>query len=149
MTSRTRLTKLPRSGDALTDWFFRQFVSVLRDENLIIQRMRRLHDPTDRARRAIRGIMDPFVHPSGQYVHILINPAKGLNRDRDEEVETLIHELAHLVMERTSERNILQLERTLAKTLSAAQKRILKSFLPRHIIKRYPRVVTQATIATS
>lgn len=117
---------------------FRQFVAMLRDENLVIFRMRRLHDPADRSRRAIRGIMDPFVHPSGRYVHILINPAKDANQDWEEEVETLIHELAHMVMERASERSIVRIEKILAKHFTLAQKRFLKTFLPRHTIKRYP-----------
>jgi hypothetical protein len=84
--------------------------------------------------------MDPLAGPSGRTIHIFINPAKDANRDRDEEVETLIHELAHVVMERALERDILRLERTLAKEFTVHQRRFLKAFLPRHTVKRYPMV---------
>jgi hypothetical protein len=132
------LTSLPRSGDVLTDWLFRQFVYVLREETLRIARKKRLINPEDPYRGVIRGLMDPEVDPSGRYIHILINPAREANRNRDEELGTLIHELAHVLMRETPERHILQLEGILATRLTATQRRYLKSFLPRHEVKRYP-----------
>jgi hypothetical protein len=137
------LTRLPKSGDSLTDWLFRQFVLTLREETLIIKRKKRLVNPEDPARRAIRGLMDPEVHPSGRYIHILINPARDANRTRDDEVNTLIHELAHVVLPRTAERHITQLEDTLSGRFTPSQRAYLKSFLPRHEVKYYPMAVGQ------
>lgn len=138
MTSRSTLTKIPRSGDALTDWMYRQFVSMLNDENLVVYRMRRLHDPADRRRRALRGIMDPYIHPSGKHIQIIVNPARSANRNWVQEVETLVHELTHVLMERTRERGIVQLEKILAKNITLEQKRYLRMFLPDETIHQYP-----------
>jgi hypothetical protein len=135
------LTRLPTSGDVLTDWLFRQFVLTLREETLIIKRKRRLVNPEDKRRGAIRGLMDPEVHPSGRYIHILINPARDANRTREDEVDTLIHELAHVVLPRSGERHILRLEELLARRFTSAQRAYLKAFLPRHEVKRYPMTV--------
>ena len=104
-------------------------------------------DPADKHRKTIRGLMDPLVHPD--YIHILINPARDANRNRDEEVETLVHELSHVILEQTSERDILKLETNLAKSLSRGQRTYLKSFLPRHIVKRYPKRDSLPRIATA
>ena len=144
-----RLTGLPKSGDALVDWLFRQFIMVLRDERVRISRKKRLINPDDPHRRVIRGLMDPDIHPSGNWVQILINPAKNTHRDRDEEVETLIHELAHIVMPRTGEQSICAVETILTHQFSPSQLRILKSFIPRHEVKRYPRVDVPGRVATA
>lgn len=141
--------ELPRSGDALTDWIFRQFVIALRSERVRIVRKKRLINPDDPYREVIRGLMDPDIHPSGNWVQILINPAKNTHRCRDEEVETLIHELSHVILPRTGERAVLAVEKILARRLSAAQKRYLKSFLPRHEVKHYPRIARAGRIATA
>ncbi|MCC6934652.1 MAG: hypothetical protein IT406_03145 [Candidatus Yanofskybacteria bacterium] len=140
---------LPRCGDALVDWFFRQFVAILRSERVRIARKKRLINPDDPHRRVIRGLMDPDIHPSGSWVQILINPAKNTHRCRDEEVETLIHELSHVLMPRSGERAILAMESMLSKRFSLAQRRALKAFIPRHEVKRYPRMAVSRKIATA
>jgi hypothetical protein len=140
---------LPRSGDALTDWFFRQFVAVLKSERVGIARKRRLVNPDDPHRQVIRGLMDPDLDPRGNWVQILINPARNTHQNRNEEVDTLVHELAHVILPKTAERGILAIEATLAKRLSPNQRRILKSFLPRHEVKRYPRLRVPGRIATA
>jgi len=129
---------LPRSGDELTDWFFRQFLAVLMTERVRIVRKKRLVNPDDPHRRVIRGLMDPDVDPSGRWVQILINPSRTTHRDRDEEMETLVHELAHIILPKTSERGILSIENILSRMLSRDQRACLKVFLPRHEVKNYP-----------
>src|SRR5688500_2106681 len=113
MFSRTAL--MPKSGDVLTDWFFRQFLTVLRSERVRIARKRRLVNPDDPHRLVIRGLMDPDLDPRGNWVQILINPAKSTHPCRDDEVETLVHELAHVILPKTGERGILTIENALAK----------------------------------
>lgn len=93
--------------------------------------------------------MDPDVHPSGSWVQILINPAKNTHKCRDEEVETLIHELSHVLMPRSGERAILVMESLLSKRFTAAQRRMLKSFIPKHEVKRYPRISVSGKVATA
>ncbi len=141
--------KLPRSGDSLTDWIFGQFVTFLRKENVRISRKKRLVNPDDPHRKVIRGLMDPDIHPSGNWIQILINPAKNTHRCRDEEVETLIHELSHVIMPKTTERHILRVECILSRKFSPSQRRYLKSFIPRHEVKKYPRLPSTDRIATA
>lgn len=144
-----RAASLPGSGDMLTDWFFRQFVAVLKGERVRIARKRRLVNPDDPHRQVIRGLMDPDLDPRGNWVQILINPARNTHRDRDEEVETLVHELAHVILPKTGERGILAVETILSRTLTRAQRACLKAFLPKHEVKRYPRVTVGGDIATA
>lgn len=133
-----RAVAVPRSGDELTDWFFRQFLTVLATERVRIVRKKRLVNPDDPHRRVIRGLMDPDVDPTGRWVQILINPSRTTHRDRDEEMETLVHELAHIILPKTGERAILAIETILSRTLTRAQRDCIKAFLPRHQVKRYP-----------
>lgn len=142
------LTDIPKSGDSLADWMFGQFVGVLRSERVRIARKKRLVNPDDPHRQVIRGLMDPDIHPSGNWVQILINPAKNTHRCRDEEVGTLIHELTHILLPRAGERSVLSLERMLTQRLSAAQRRHLKAFIPKHEVKRYPHLASDR-IATA
>lgn len=127
-----------RSGDYLADWFFRQFKLALESGKIVLARKRRLIDPDYPQRGVLRGLMDPEVHPKGKLVQITINPAKNTHLSREEEVDTLIHELAHFILPKSSERSILAIENSLARKLSRAQRRYLKSFLPRHEVKTYP-----------
>jgi hypothetical protein len=140
---------LPRSGDAIADWFFRQCVAILHMNRVRIVRKRRLVNPDDPHRQVIRGLMDPDIHPSGNWIHILINPAKNTHRNRNEEVDTLIHELAHVLLPRTPERDILVIERILSQRLPQAQRRYLKTFLPRHEVKKYPTSIGTERVATA
>ena len=139
---------MPKSGHPLVDWMFAQCVCFLRRQTVMIARKRRLVNPDDPHRQVIRGLMDPDIHPSGNWVQILINPAKNTHRCRDEEVETLIHELAHIILPKTAEHHILQIESILSRQFTAAQRRYLKSFLPRHEVKRYPRLARTGGVAT-
>jgi hypothetical protein len=144
-----RTASLMRSGDVLTDWFFRQFVAVLKSERVRIARKRRLVNPDDPHRQVIRGLMDPDLDPRGNWVQILINPAKNTHRRRDEEVDTLVHELAHVILPKTGERSILAIETILSRNLTREQRVCLKAFLPRHEVKKYPKVGVGGKIATA
>lgn len=145
--SRTRL--VGSSGDPLVDWIFRQFVAILRTERVRIVRKKRLVNPDDPHRRVIRGLMDPDADTTGLQVHILINSAKNTHRNRDAEVETLIHELAHIIFPKASERHVLSIENILSKRLPREQLDCLKAFLPRHEVKRYPGAAVSGRLATA
>jgi hypothetical protein len=128
-----------RSGDPLVDWFFRQFVHALCTERIRVVRKRRLVNPDDPHHRVIRGLMDPDSCAAGDRACILINPARTTHRNRNEETETMIHELAHVLLPHTPERGILAIENIMTTRLTDEQRAILKTFLPRHEVKRYPR----------
>ncbi len=126
------LRQVPLSGDKLIDWVFKQFIFFLRRETLHIKRKKRLLNPNDKHRQAIRGLMNPAFEPN---IEITINSAKSVHGNRNEEVETLIHELGHIVFWKTQERFIYQIEEILIKKLTPEQKNFLKSFIPRHEVK--------------
>lgn len=132
----SRQAGILRSGDSLVDCFFRQCLEILRSERVVVVRKKRLMDPDQP--RAIRGLMDPEIHPSGKWVQITISASKNTHQCRDEEVETLVHELAHVMLPKASERHILTIENILAKRLTRQQRTVLKAFLPRHEVKKYP-----------
>jgi hypothetical protein len=130
----TALTRIPRSGDALVDWIFKQFVFFLRKETIRIKRKRYVFDSDDPHRKALRGIIEPRDDP-GHKLDIMISAAKNTHCNRDEEVETLIHELAHVVCWKIRERFIRQVEDILTDRFTVEQKNYLKSFIPRHEVK--------------
>lgn len=129
------LRKVPLSGDKLTDWIFKQFLFFLRKETLSIKRKKRLLDPYDPHRKVLRGLMDSEVGPSKHHIEITLNSAKRIHCNRNEEVETLIHELSHILFWKTRENFIYQMEKILVIRLTSEQKNFLKMFLPRHEVK--------------
>ena len=129
----TSLAHLPRSGDKLVDWIFKQFVFFLRRETLRIKRKKYVYTEVDLHRKAVYGLMrggtpDP-------HIDILISAAKSKHQNRDEETDTLIHELCHIVFWKTGERYIEQVDKLMKKRLTQEQKNYLKSFIPRHEVK--------------
>ncbi|MBI2670345.1 MAG: hypothetical protein HYX20_04360 [Candidatus Yanofskybacteria bacterium] len=67
--------------------------------------------------------------------YIFINSAKCRHHNRNEETETLIHELCHNIFSDSRHRFINQLERVLIENFTTDQKNLLKSFIPRHEVK--------------
>lgn len=126
------LGQVPLSGDKLVDWVFKQFIFFIRRETLSIKRKKRLLNPDDKHRRAICGLMDPQSEPK---IIITINSARRVHPSKDAEVETLIHELSHIVFWKTPERFIGQVEKILVNKFTKEQKTFLKSFLPNHEVK--------------
>jgi hypothetical protein len=129
----TSLARLPRSGDKLVDWIFKQFVFFLRRETLQVRRKRRLVFD-NRHRQALWGLLDSSGPPSHK-VSIGINAAKSRHANRDEELSTLIHEMSHIVCTNTQDKFIYQLEGIMLRRLTQEQKNYLKSFIPRHEVK--------------
>lgn len=127
------LRDVPLSGDSLTDWIFKQFIFYLRKETIHIKRKRKLLDPNNKHKKTIRGLMEPKSVSSEGNIEITIN--SSLHCDRNEEVETLIHELGHVVFWTTPEWSIKSLEGILIKKFTPEQKSFLKSFIPRHEVK--------------
>jgi hypothetical protein len=130
----TALTQVPLSGDKLVDWVFKQFVFFLRRETLRIKRKRRLRSPDDPSRELLRGMLW-FESETSSAFDIGLNSAKCQHSNRDEELETLVHELCHLVFWKIQHRFIWQLERIVFNRLTQEQKNYLKSFIPRHEVK--------------
>jgi hypothetical protein len=128
------LAHLPRSGDKLVDWIFKQFVFFLRKETTHIKRKKRISTARIDPQLTVAGMMCPQ-DEAGHRVDILINSAKNAHRSRDDELKTLIHELCHLVFWKTWERFIGQMEMIMLEKLTQEQKSYLKSFIPHHEVK--------------
>lgn len=131
----TNLRKVPLSGDKLTDWVFKQFIFFLRRETLRIKRKKRLLDTDNPHRKALFGLLECDLEPAGHGIQITINPSKSKHLNRDEELETLVHELSHIVFWKVQENFIYQVQKILIKKLTPEQKVFLKSFIPRHEVK--------------
>lgn len=123
---------LPRSGDPLADEIFRSFLKTLRQVK--IYKKRGLRDPHDR-RRKLYGLFDLDT--------IWLSPDK---RPQEPIVKILIHELWHrffligLAPEKEfKERLARKLEDALWAKLTDAQKKLLRSHIPKHYVKLQPR----------
>ncbi len=126
-----RKKKIITSGDRLVDWIFRRFVEFLNYEVMAIRKKKGLRDPDDHHCKALRG----FLTVDDE---IYLSASKVQHRNKDEMLETLIHEVSHLLFEDVKERHIAQLENILGLKFTDEQKRILKKFIPKHTVKRGP-----------
>lgn len=130
------LKNVPLSGDKLVDWIFKQFILILRKPTVHIRRKKRVIDRDLRV-FSLKGMS--IFHASPYHIDIQISSARSQNPNRDEEVDTLIHELGHLLFHKfnkTEERSMEQMEEILASRFTQEQRRFLKSFLPRHEVKK-------------
>ena len=130
------LREVPLSGDDLTDWHFKEVVALLRKNNVLVERRKRVMDPDRWRRRALRGLMQPGIGSGGHGIKITISSAKRMNPNRDAEVVTLIHEASHAIRGKPWEYRIRGLESILARRFTKKQKDFIKKhFLPRHETK--------------
>lgn len=130
------LREVPLSGDRLLDWVFKQFIVFLNRKTVYIIRKKRLKKANSPREGILLGLTmpkNPKNYLKGTY--IFINSAKCRHHDRNEETETLIHELCHNLFSDSKHRFINQLERMLIEDFTNDQKKILKSFIPHHEIK--------------
>ena len=126
----------PSSGDRLVDWIFRQFLLLLNNRKLKIRRKRSVVKFRGKRRWAVRGISDMTAGPDNRGIEITISSAKSVHVNRHQEVETLIHELAHILFPKVRERFIRVLEDILVAKFIKEQRRLLGSFLPRRPTKK-------------
>jgi len=115
------------SGDKLTDWIFSRVIHNLNykiEATLLKKNLREKH-----CKKTIElyGYIDSDV--------ISLSAAKSLHPDREAIAKTLLHEVLHNVFCPIYERNIRRLEDLIWEKLSREQIAILKSYVPRHIVK--------------
>jgi len=130
------LKNVPLSGDRLVDWIFKQFIILLRKETLHIRRRKRVIDKDLRA-FAIKGKTE--FHSSPHHIDIQINSSRCQHASRNEELDSLIHELSHILFRKFTKKDepaIEQMEDILIARFTQEQRRFLKSFLPGHEVKK-------------
>jgi hypothetical protein len=112
--------RFPTSGDRNVDWEFRQLIRVLDREVEAIRKKKVLRDPDDR-RKFFRGLL---MH--GKEIYLSSHKKDGPI------VKTLIHEAAHLLYPCVPNRYIYEKEEILWKRFTDEQKRLLRSYIPKH-----------------
>ena len=116
------------SGNAWVDWIFRRFIDILNRVEVKIQK--RLKAAGDSKKEVVKGLWDPNTET------IFLNHSKTIHKTPDELLETLCHEILH-VMTGTSpfkyvkHRAIQRAERILVGTFSPRQKKALLQFVPK------------------
>lgn len=118
------------SYNQLANWLFVLIIQTLNKE---VWKIHKLKDLRDEKNRGIKlcGYLDG---DAGDF-EIYLNADKNTNSDRNEIAKTLLHEVLHIIFYRVKESRILGLERYLWHELSRAQKKILKSYIPKHYSK--------------
>lgn len=116
----------------LVNWIFARFIEILKDPKTIIRKKKRLIDPDDPRKRSV---LSGLVTDQGD---IYLNSAKSRHKNTDELLETLIHELSHILFSDTKERYIKTITKILSIKFSDKQRGILKSYIPKHEVKKNP-----------
>ena len=115
------------SGDKLTDWIFSRIISALnyKVENIYVKHV--LCEYFHKNRIDLYGFVDDNI--------IYLSGAKTKHPNRGAMAKTLLHEALHVVFDKIRERDILRLEDLVWEKLSREQIKILKSYIPRHMVK--------------
>lgn len=127
MSNRRKRRRLITSGDDTVDWIFSRIIHALNYKIEVIMLKRFL-------REKYRGKMTNFCGYIEDDVISLSN-SKTWHPDRRAIAKTLLHEVMHFVFGSVYERDIRRLEDLVWEKLSEDQIRILKSFVPKHVVK--------------
>ena len=115
----------------LIDWLFKRIVHVLESKIDNIFKKKVLKD----GHQGLAGVVFSKSLGCDEDV-IFISAAKCRHANKDDTAQTLIHEVLHVLMPEVRERYILQLEVVVWQLLTKEQKQIIKSFIPKHTVKR-------------
>ena len=126
--SKTPKKALPLSGNRLIDIIFKILIETLEKEIESINVKKVLHD-SDNPGKELCGLLIEGRIYLGKSAH---------HKSREPIVSTLIHELLHEIMAPVNEKRVEQLERVLWPMLTDAQKRYLKQYIPKHVVKKQP-----------
>lgn len=102
-------------------WLFDEFMYILTDDELVMERHKKIG-------KQLCGCCGPT---NETWMKISLNSSHYINRNRDAELSTLVHELCHVVFGRKDESYIHMLGMILMWKFNKMQKEILKSFIPR------------------
>lgn len=129
---RRRKNKRPKitSGNKSVDWLFVRIIRALNKEAEDIHKVPILKDPDDRRKRLCGYLDDDNC--------IWVSTDKSCNADFEEVAKTVLHEAIHIVFPKESEPGVRSLEKRFWKDLSEEQRKMLKSYVPRHHVKSVP-----------
>jgi len=131
MPAKKREAAPPVSGDALIDTIFLIVVDSIKKHVKAIRMKRKLKHPD--TNQALYGLL--IRDENAIYIE---KPVRHSKKERDMILSTLIHEVLHLVMQSSFENRIRRLEKVLMTRLTDEQKKYLRDFLPKHIVKKEP-----------
>ena len=134
---RNKPRKLPLSGDKLVDLYFKMILDAIHYRISSIKKKKVLTNPDEKdpkkRRETIYGIHDPVTK------EIYLSASKCKHPTKLSMIPALVHEVFHEIMPTVFHRRVYQLEYTLTRRFTDAQKRYLGKFIPKHHVKTGPR----------
>lgn len=115
----------------LVNWLFKRIEYILENKIDKIFKKKVLKD----SRQGLAGMVFSKSWGCDEDI-IFISAAKCRHANKDHAAETLAHEVLHILMPEVGERYILQLEVIVWQLLTKEQKQKIKSFIPKHTVKR-------------
>lgn len=132
-----RPQRLPVSGNPLVDWMFRRLVYFLKRRVDEIKKSKKLRNPNDR-RRIMYGYLEVDREFSHRLARAVIFLRKSDDDTHDDLGQYLVHELSHFICPLVGEEDIYRLEKILWQLFTLEQKKIIRSYIPKHTIEKDP-----------
>ncbi len=127
----------PKCGDKAIDWIFRRIIARLKGGKIKVYKVNDLRDPDDR-RRGLAGRYLPKDKDEGILTNMVFLNYPGKVNPITE--KNLLHELLHDLFDGwVGEPAILSMEEVVWNKLTPEQKKLLKSFIPKHYVKLKPK----------
>ncbi len=122
--------KFPSSGDRLIDGLFRMLIDVREKDIVAVYMKKDLRNPVN-PKQKVFGIL---VRDEGR-----IFLGKDNHKKHNEPIlQTLIHEILHQALPTTPHDRINQLETAIWPRFTDNQKRFLRKYIPKHVVKKEP-----------
>ncbi len=128
MANRQRPGKRITSGDKVVDWIFSRVIYALNHKIEAILLKKDLQEKHRGKTSNFYGYLDGDV--------ISLNASKIFHLNREAIAKTLLHEAMHSAFCCIYERDIRRLEDLVWEKLSKDQRSLLKSYIPKHKVKR-------------
>ena len=119
------------SHNDLANWLFVLIIQTLNKRVWRIYKCKEIKDP-EYPKRKLCGYIDGTQDEN----EIYLSANKQENPTKDDIGKTLLHEVLHIIYPMVKEGRILKLEAILWNSLSKQQRKIIKSYIPKHYSKK-------------
>ena len=119
------------SYNDLANWLFVLIIKTLNKRVWRIYKCKEIKDP-EYPKRKLCGYVDGTQDEN----EIYLSANKQENPTKDDIGKTLLHEVLHIIYPMVKEGRILKLEAILWNSLSKQQRKIIKSYIPKHYSKK-------------
>jgi len=131
------------SGDKKTDAFFKRLIDALNgDKTWNIYLVSSIKDKKYKGKRNyLFGVYDDGDDEGGDFMNdIFLARDRRLHKSKNEIAQTLLHEVLHIIFPKVHELKIRDLELFWWKRFSKKQRSILKSYIPKVVVNKKPRL---------